>query len=147
MLAPTPPRRTSRSSTRNDTDSALSFSGISASEKRPENVIRWSVATEPVTAIRPTAQAVVGRAHVTAVVHDHSSLSLVPSNALTLSAAVAVRGLGSGHETTTSSRFIVTVVLRSDPICTWLTCVVVQGHEPTSMPPTRTDTLSDAPWS
>ena len=51
MLAATPPRRTTRSSTRNDSDTLCSWSASSWSAKRPGKCIRWSVAIEPVTAI------------------------------------------------------------------------------------------------
>src|SRR5689334_3027325 len=51
MLAATPPRRTTRSSTRNDSDTLCSWSGSSCSANRPGKCIRWSVAIEPVTAI------------------------------------------------------------------------------------------------
>ena len=47
MLAAHPPRRTSRSSTRNETDSLSSWSTTSESENFPGNDIRWSVAMEP----------------------------------------------------------------------------------------------------
>ena len=48
MLAAHPPRRTSRSSTRNDSAILSSWSTTSESANRPGNVIRWSVAMEPV---------------------------------------------------------------------------------------------------
>src|SRR5262245_8456086 len=51
MLAAMPPRRTTRSSTRNESDTLCSWSGRSCSAKRPGKCIRWSVAIEPVTAI------------------------------------------------------------------------------------------------
>src|SRR5947207_1490004 len=51
MLAPIPPGRTMRSSTRNDSDTLCSWSGSSCSANRPGKCIRWSVAIEPVTAI------------------------------------------------------------------------------------------------
>src|SRR6266498_2073928 len=51
MLAPIPPRRTTRSSTRNDSDTLCSWSGSSCSANRPGKCMRWSVAIEPVTAI------------------------------------------------------------------------------------------------
>src|SRR5437764_620757 len=51
MLAATPPRRTTRSSTRNDSDTLCSWSGSNCSANRPGKCIRWSVAIEPVTAI------------------------------------------------------------------------------------------------
>ena len=52
MFAATPPRRMSRSSTRNDSETLSSLSATSESENRPGKVIRWSVAIEPVTAMR-----------------------------------------------------------------------------------------------
>ena len=52
MLAATPPRRTSSSSTRNDSESLSSCSTTSESANRPGKVMRWSVAMEPVIAIR-----------------------------------------------------------------------------------------------
>src|SRR6516225_6135511 len=52
MFAATPPRRMSRSSTRNESDTRSSFSAMSWSTNRPGNVIRWSVAIDPVTAMR-----------------------------------------------------------------------------------------------
>ena len=52
MLAAMPPRRTSRSSTRNDSEILSSWSTTSESVNRPSKVIRWSVAIEPVTAMR-----------------------------------------------------------------------------------------------
>src|SRR2546421_647083 len=51
MLAPIPPRRTTRSSTRNDSDTLCNWSGSSCSANRPGKCMRWSVAIEPVTAI------------------------------------------------------------------------------------------------
>ena len=51
MLAATPPRRTSRSSTRKDREILSSCSTTSESANRPVKVIRWSVAMDPVTAI------------------------------------------------------------------------------------------------
>jgi hypothetical protein len=51
MLAAIPPRRTTRSSTRKDSEMLCSWSGMSCSAKRPGKCIRWSVAMEPVTAI------------------------------------------------------------------------------------------------
>ena len=51
MLAATPPRRTWRSSVRNDTEILSSCSTTSESAKSPSNVIRWSVAMDPVMAI------------------------------------------------------------------------------------------------
>ena len=52
MFAPTPPRRTSRLSTRKERETVCSWSATNWSAKRPGKVIRWSVAMEPVTAIR-----------------------------------------------------------------------------------------------
>src|SRR6516225_260455 len=52
MFAATPPRRMSRSSTRKESDTRSSFSAMSWSTNRPGNVIRWSVAIDPVTAMR-----------------------------------------------------------------------------------------------
>ncbi len=52
MFAPTPPRRTLRVSTRKDSETVWSRSPTSWSENRPGKVIRWSVAMEPLTAIR-----------------------------------------------------------------------------------------------
>src|SRR5205085_2158814 len=57
MLAAIPPRRTTRSSTRNDSDTLCSWSGRSCSANRPGKCIRWSVAIEPVTAIFMEASA------------------------------------------------------------------------------------------
>src|SRR5215213_1140810 len=48
MLAAQPPRRTSRSSTRNDSAILSSWSTTSESANRPGKVMRWSVAIEPV---------------------------------------------------------------------------------------------------
>src|SRR6185436_19076209 len=48
---PMPPRRTTRSSTRKDSDTLCSWSAMSCSENRPGNCMRWSVAIDPVTAI------------------------------------------------------------------------------------------------
>ena len=62
MLAATPPRRTSRSSTRNDSEILSSWSTTRESVNRPSKVIRWSVAIEPVTAMRTSSGLVlVGR--------------------------------------------------------------------------------------
>ena len=47
MLGATPPRRISRSSTRNDTESLSSWSTTSESANLPPKLIRWSVAIEP----------------------------------------------------------------------------------------------------
>ncbi|CAM5713636.1 hypothetical protein SGLAM104S_00850 [Streptomyces glaucescens] len=52
MFAATPPRRTSRLSTRKDRETVCSWSATSWSAKRPGKVMRWSVAMEPVTAMR-----------------------------------------------------------------------------------------------
>ena len=52
MLAATPPRRTSSSSTRNDSEILSSLSRTIESANRPGNVMRWSVAIEPVMTIR-----------------------------------------------------------------------------------------------
>src|ERR1700722_1522710 len=52
MLAAPPPRRISSSVTRNDRDTLSSLSARSWSANRPGNVIRWSVAIDPVTAMR-----------------------------------------------------------------------------------------------
>src|SRR5262245_47128605 len=52
MFAATPPRRTTRSSTRNDSDTVSSRSGSSCSTNRPGKRMRWSEAMEPETAIR-----------------------------------------------------------------------------------------------
>src|SRR4051812_29436456 len=52
MLAPTPPRCTTSSSTRNDSDTLCICSSRNLSLKRPGNVIRMSVAIDPATAIR-----------------------------------------------------------------------------------------------
>src|SRR3954453_9186573 len=51
MLAPIPPRRITRSSTRNDSDTLCRCSGISCSENLPAKCMRWSTAMEPVTAM------------------------------------------------------------------------------------------------
>ena len=52
MLAATPPRRTSRSSTRNDSEILSSLSATRESANFPGKVMRWSVAIEPVTHTR-----------------------------------------------------------------------------------------------
>src|ERR1700733_14339226 len=52
MFPGPPPRLSSRSPTRNDTEILSSFSAISVSVNLPANIIRWSVAIDPVTAIR-----------------------------------------------------------------------------------------------
>jgi hypothetical protein len=52
MFPATPPRLISRSPTRKDIEILSSFSAISVSVNLPENIIRWSVAIDPVTAIR-----------------------------------------------------------------------------------------------
>ena len=52
MLAATPPRRMASSSTRNDSETRSSLSAMSWSVNLPGNVIKWSVAIDPVTAIR-----------------------------------------------------------------------------------------------
>src|SRR5918992_535721 len=52
MLAAMPPRRISSSSTRKDSETLCSWSGISWSANLPGKVIKWSVAMEPVTAMR-----------------------------------------------------------------------------------------------
>src|SRR5215218_6394305 len=59
MLGATPPRRTTRSSTRNDSDTLCSWSAIRDSANLPGKCIRWSVAIEPVTAIFMSALGVV----------------------------------------------------------------------------------------
>src|SRR5882757_10172331 len=53
MFAPTPPRRTRRSSTRKLSEILSSASGRMCSAKRPGKCIRWSVAMEPVTMVVP----------------------------------------------------------------------------------------------
>src|SRR3954452_7982737 len=55
MFAAMPPRRTSRSSTRKDSEILSSWSTTKESVKRPSKVIRWSVAIDPVTAMRTGA--------------------------------------------------------------------------------------------
>src|ERR1700742_1255814 len=52
MVAATPPLRTSSSSTRKDSDTRSSLSATNWSLNVPGNTIRWSVAIDPVTAIR-----------------------------------------------------------------------------------------------
>src|SRR6266568_1755038 len=52
MLAATPPRRMAGSSTRNDSETRSSLSAMSWSVNLPGNVIKWSVAIDPVTAMR-----------------------------------------------------------------------------------------------
>src|ERR1700740_3351307 len=52
MCAATPPRRMASSSTRNDKETLSSLSAMSWSVNLPGNVIKWSVAIDPVTAIR-----------------------------------------------------------------------------------------------
>ena len=54
MLAAHPPRRTSRSSTRNDTDSLSSWSTTRLSANLPGKDIRWSVAMDPATRMDTT---------------------------------------------------------------------------------------------
>src|SRR3954471_7678293 len=49
MFGATPPRRTTRSSTRNDSDTLCRCSASSWSENLPGKCIRWSVAIEPAT--------------------------------------------------------------------------------------------------
>src|ERR1700757_4011315 len=56
MFPATPPRLISSSPTRKEIEILSSFSAISVSVNLPENIIRWSVAIDPVTAIR-----IVGR--------------------------------------------------------------------------------------
>src|SRR5690349_7938182 len=55
MLAATPPRRTTRSSTRKDSETLASWSASSCSENRPGKCIRWSVAIEPATSTGTSA--------------------------------------------------------------------------------------------
>src|SRR3954449_12066419 len=50
MLAPAPPRCCTRSSTRKDSDTFSIWPSTNCSVNFPGNVIRWSVAMEPVTA-------------------------------------------------------------------------------------------------
>ena len=52
MFGATPPRRISRESTRNDSETVCSWSATNCSEKRPGKLIRWSVAMDPATATR-----------------------------------------------------------------------------------------------
>src|ERR1700743_3714285 len=52
MFPATPPRLISRSPTRNETEILSSFSAMKVSVNLPANIIRWSVAIDPVTAIR-----------------------------------------------------------------------------------------------
>src|SRR5919199_2930061 len=52
MFAAAPPRRTCRSSTRNDSETLCSCSTTRLSANRPWNTMRWSVAMDPVTAMR-----------------------------------------------------------------------------------------------
>src|SRR6187549_2233383 len=54
MFPATPPRRISRVSARKLTEILSSCSTTSESEKAPRNVMRWSVAMDPVTAICTT---------------------------------------------------------------------------------------------
>src|SRR3954464_4296806 len=49
MFGATPPRRTTRSSTRNDSDTLCRCSASSWSENLPGKCIRWSVAIDPAT--------------------------------------------------------------------------------------------------
>src|SRR5262249_47348628 len=51
MLAATPPRRTTSSSTRKDSETLCNWSGRSCSANRPGKCMRWSVAIDPVTTI------------------------------------------------------------------------------------------------
>ncbi len=60
MLAATPPRRMSRSSTRKLSETLSRASAISESANRPGKVMRWSVAIEPVTQMRTWALSLVG---------------------------------------------------------------------------------------
>src|SRR5690348_5479396 len=60
MLLATPPRRTTRSSTRNERETLCSWSAMSWSANRPGKCIRWPVAIEPVTAIFMRALRVFG---------------------------------------------------------------------------------------
>src|ERR1700733_1948816 len=55
MFAATPPRRMASSSTRNESETLSSLSAMSWSVNLPGNVIRWSVAIDPVTAMRTAA--------------------------------------------------------------------------------------------
>src|SRR6201987_2571268 len=64
MLAATPPRRMASSSTRNDSETLSSFSAMSWSVNLPGNVIKWSVAIDPVTAIRTALPYPAGSASV-----------------------------------------------------------------------------------
>src|SRR4051812_8152014 len=50
MLAPAPPRCWTRSSTRNDSETFSIWPSTNCSANLPGNVIRWSVAMDPVTA-------------------------------------------------------------------------------------------------
>ena len=52
MFAATPPRRICKSSTKNDSDTLCNWSAINESLNRPGKVIKWSVATDPVIAMR-----------------------------------------------------------------------------------------------
>src|SRR4051794_25016205 len=62
MFGATPPRRTTRSSTRNDSETRSNWSGSSESVNRPGKCMRWSVAMDPATMIgtqagyRPTGR-------------------------------------------------------------------------------------------
>src|SRR4051794_36844682 len=49
MFGATPPRRTTRSSTRNDRDTLWRCSGSNCSENFPGKCMRWSVAIDPAT--------------------------------------------------------------------------------------------------
>src|ERR1044072_4965739 len=55
MFAATPPRRTSSRSARNDSETRSRRSARRWSVTTPGNDIRWSVAMEPVTALRISA--------------------------------------------------------------------------------------------
>src|SRR5262245_39363452 len=57
MLAATPPRRISRSSTRKETESLCSCSTTSESSNFPPKLIRWSVAIEPAISSEPSVAA------------------------------------------------------------------------------------------
>jgi hypothetical protein len=63
MFAATPPRRISNSSERKLTEILWSCSTTSESANRPSKVIKWSVAMDPVIAIRTAATYRLPRRH------------------------------------------------------------------------------------
>ena len=89
MFAAMPPRRTSRSSTRKDSEILSSWSTTSESVNRPSKVIRWSVAIEPVTAMR-TGCSQGRRAGVRATGKDYRSVGVPLASPACLPCGVTV---------------------------------------------------------